>query len=75
MLEWQLVPDPDWILIQNLQNRIESGLKEIRVRTPLVLKKHSSLRQSNLQLQNEAAQMSRRIRAVEHRYTAGLDGA
>jgi len=27
---------------------------------------HSSLRQSNLQLQNEAARMSRQIRAVEH---------
>ena len=30
-------------------------------------KTHSSLCQSNLQLQNEAALMSRRIRAVEHR--------
>jgi len=40
-----------------------------------VLKKgsetHSSLRQSNLQQQNEAALMCRRIRAVEHRCTAG----
>jgi len=37
---------------------------------------HSSLRQSNLQLQNEAALMSRRIRAVEHRKcAAGLAGA
>jgi len=44
-----------------------------------VLKKgsetHSSLRQSNLQMQNEAALMSRRIRAVEHWCTAGLAGA
>jgi len=30
-------------------------------------KTHSSLRQSNLQLQNEAALMTCRIRAVEHR--------
>ena len=37
---------------------------------------HSSLRQSNLQLQNQAALMSRRIRAVEHwRCAAGLAGA
>jgi len=40
-----------------------------------VSKTHSSLRQSNLQLQNEAALMSRRIRAVEHRCAAGLAGA
>ena len=33
-------------------------------------KTHSSLRQSNLQLQNEAALMSCRIRAVEHRKCA-----
>ena len=33
-------------------------------------KTHSSLRQSNLQLQNQAAQMSCRIRAVEHRKCA-----
>jgi len=39
-------------------------------------KTHSSQRQSNLQLQNEAALMSCRIRAVEHRKcTAGLAGA
>jgi len=38
-------------------------------------KTHSSLRQSNLQQQNEAALMSRRIRAVEHRCVAGLTGA
>jgi len=39
-------------------------------------KTHSSLRQSNLQLQNEAALMSRRIRAVDHRKcAAGLAGA
>ena len=37
---------------------------------------HSPLRQSNLQLQNEAALMSCRIRAVEHRKcAAGLAGA
>ena len=37
---------------------------------------HSSLRQSNLQLQNEAALRSRQIRAVEHlRCAAGLAGA
>jgi len=35
----------------------------------------SSLRQSNLQLLNEAALMSRRIRAVEHRCAVGLAGA
>jgi len=33
-------------------------------------KTHSSLRQSKLQLQNQAALMSRRIRAVEHRKSA-----
>jgi len=39
-------------------------------------KAHSSLRLSNLQLQNEAALMSCRIRAVEHRKcAAGLAGA
>jgi len=39
-------------------------------------KTRSSLRQSNLQLQNEAALMSCRIRAVEHRRCAGgLAGA
>jgi len=39
-------------------------------------KTHSSLRQSNLQLQNEAALMSCRIRAVEHRKcAAGVAGA
>jgi len=38
-------------------------------------KTHSSLRQSNLQRQNEAALMSRRIRAVEHRCAAGLAGS
>jgi len=38
-------------------------------------KRHSSLRQSKLQLQNQAARMSRRIRAVEHRCAAGLAGA
>ena len=38
--------------------------------------KHSLLRQSNLQLQNEAALRSRQIRAVEHwRCAAGLAGA
>ena len=37
---------------------------------------HSSLRQSNLQLQNEAALRSRQIRAVAYwRYAAGLAGA
>jgi len=35
-------------------------------------KTHSPMRQSNLQLQNETALMSRRIRAVEHR-KSGLD--
>ena len=35
-----------------------------------VSKTHSSLGQSNLQLQNQAALMSRRIRAVEHRRCA-----
>jgi len=39
-------------------------------------KTHSSMRQSNLQLQNEAALMSCRIRAVEHiKCAAGLAGA
>ena len=39
-------------------------------------KTHSSLRPSNLQLQNQAALMSCRIRAVEHRKcAAGLAGA
>jgi len=39
-------------------------------------KTHSSLRQSNLQLQNQAALMSCRIRAVEHRKcAAGLSNA
>ena len=39
-------------------------------------KTHSSLRQSNLQLHNETALMSCRIRAVEHRKcAAGLAGA
>jgi len=37
-------------------------------------KTHSSLCQSNLQLQNAAALMSRRIRAVEHRCVTGLAG-
>ena len=37
-------------------------------------KTHSSLRQSKLQLQNQAARMSHRIRAVEHRCVAGLVG-
>ena len=36
---------------------------------------HSSLYQSNLQLQNQAVIMSRRIRAVEHRCATGLAGA
>ena len=37
---------------------------------------HSSLRQSNLQLQNEAALMSRQIRPIEHREcAAGLSDA
>ena len=35
-------------------------------------KTHSSLRQSNLQLQNQAALMSCRIRAVEHRKYAAV---
>jgi len=35
-------------------------------------KTHSSLRQNKLQLQNQAALMSRQIRAVEHRCAAGL---
>jgi len=38
-------------------------------------KTHSSLRQSKLQLQNQAVLMSRQIRAVEHRCVAGLVGA
>ena len=39
-------------------------------------KTHSALRQSNLQVQNEAALMSRRIGAIEHRKcAAGLSGA
>jgi len=38
-------------------------------------KTHSSLHQSNLQLQNQAARMSCQIRAVEHRCAAGLVGA
>jgi len=39
-------------------------------------KTHSSLRQSNLQLQNETALISSRVRAVEHRKcAAGLLGA
>jgi len=39
-------------------------------------KTHSSLRQSNLQLQNKASLMSCRTRAVEHRKSAdGLAGA
>ena len=38
-------------------------------------KTRSLLRQSNLQLQNEAALMSCRIRAVEHRCAAGLADA
>jgi len=39
-------------------------------------KTHSSIRQSNLQPQNEAALMSYRTRAVEHRKgAAGLAGA
>ena len=38
-------------------------------------KPHSSIRQSNLQLQNEAALMSRRKRAVQFRCAAGLAGA
>jgi len=38
-------------------------------------KTHTSLRQTNLQLQNQAALMSCRIRAVEHRKCApGLAG-
>jgi len=41
--------------------------KNIRLRVKTRLQTHSSLRQSNLQLQHEAAQMSRGIRAVEHR--------
>ena len=39
------------------------------------VKIYSSMRQSNLQLQNEAALMSRQIRAVEYRCAAGLAGA
>jgi len=35
-------------------------------------KTHLSQRQSNLQLQNQAALMSCRIRALEHRCAAGL---
>jgi len=38
-------------------------------------KTRSSLRQTNLQLQNEAALMSCPIRAVEHRCAGGLAGA
>ena len=38
-------------------------------------KTHSSLRQSNLQLQNVTALTSRRIRTVEYRCAAGLAGA
>jgi len=37
-------------------------------------KTHSSLRQSNLQLQNQAALMSRRIGAVEHVKVCGWTG-
>ena len=51
-----------------------------RIRLCCVLKQgsktRSSMRQSNLQLQNQAALMSRRIRAIEHRMcAAGLAGA
>jgi len=35
-------------------------------------KTHSSLRQSNLQLQNQDAVVSGRIGTVEHRYAVGL---
>ena len=38
-------------------------------------KTHSSPRQSNLQPQNEAVRMYRRIQAVEHRCAAGVAGA
>jgi len=38
-------------------------------------KTHPSLRQSNLRRQNEAALMSYRIPAVEHRCAPGLAGA
>ena len=38
-------------------------------------KTHSSIRQSNLQLQTQAALMPHRIRAVEHRCAAALTGA
>ena len=62
------------------ENKLSAATQEFVTRNfACVLKKgsktHSSLRQSNLQLPNEAALMSRRIRAVEHRCAAGLPGA
>jgi len=62
------------------ENKLNVATQEfITAKFGCVLKKgsktHSSLRQSNLQLQNEAALMSRRVRAVEHRSAAGLPGA
>jgi len=67
-----------------LQVRISEENKLKRYDTAKILgcvskqdsKTHSSLRQSSLQRQNEAALMSCRIRAVEHRKcAAGLAGA
>ena len=50
--------------------------KNIRLRVKTGGETHSSLRKSNLQLQNETAQMPCRIRAVEHRKcVAGPAGA
>ena len=45
----QLVPDPEWFRIQNLQNRIASGRKKIRVRTPLL---HTATRQNRMKKAN-----------------------
>ena len=52
-----------------------SNVMQLLLRVYSGSKTHSSLRQSKLQLQNQAARMSRRIRAVEHRCAAGLAGA
>ena len=56
------------------ENKLNAATQEFITATK-GSKTHSSLRQSNLQLQNEAALMFPRIRAVEHRCAAGLAGA
>ena len=69
---------PSWRSKENTSNAMIQQFMNAKIlgyTLKQVSKTHSALRQSNLQLQNHAARMSRGIRAVEHRCTAGLAGA